>query len=106
MSESSAVKEVAIVVVFTPPAIMEQEDNAPEITRTTIRTTKAITSTELILEKLQEGSLESKIVKALSLIYILEQFEKLQPSKDEIISIFSISYSSEEINQAIDKLRC
>ena len=60
--------------------------------------------TELILEKLQTNSLESKIVKTLSLIYILEQFEKLQPSKDELISIFSISYSSEEINQAIDNL--
>lgn len=60
--------------------------------------------TEMILEKLQEGSLESKIVKTLSLVYTLEQFEKLQPSKDEIISIFSISYSSEEINQAIDNL--
>ena len=60
--------------------------------------------TELILEKLQEGSLESKIVKTLSLIYTLEQFEKLQPSKDEIISIFSISYLPEEINQAIDNL--
>lgn len=60
--------------------------------------------TEVILEKLQEDSLESKIVKTLSLIYILEQFEKLQPSKDEINSIFSISYSPEEINQAIDNL--
>ncbi len=60
--------------------------------------------TELILEKLQSNSLESKIVKTLSLIYILEQFEKLQPSKHELISIFSISYSSEEINQAIDNL--
>jgi len=60
--------------------------------------------TELILEKLQEGSLESKIIKTLSLIYILEQFEKLQPSKDEIISIFSISYSTDEINLAIDNL--
>lgn len=44
--------------------------------------------TELILEKLEDGTLESKIVKALSLIYILEQFEKLQPSKDEIAGIF------------------
>ena len=60
--------------------------------------------TELILEKLQEGSLESKIIKTLALIYILEQFEKLQPSKDELISIFSISYSRDEINEAIDNL--
>lgn len=60
--------------------------------------------TEVILEKLQEGSLESKIVKTLSLIYILEQFEKLNPSQGEISNIYSISYSTEEINQAISNL--
>lgn len=60
--------------------------------------------TELILEKLEEDSLECKIVKTLSLIYILEQFEKLQPSKEEIISIFSISHSTGEISVAIDNL--
>lgn len=60
--------------------------------------------TELILEKLDEDSLESKIVKTLSLIYILEQFEKLQPSKDELVSIYSIGYTPEDINQAIENL--
>lgn len=60
--------------------------------------------TEVILDKLDEKSLESKIVKTLALMYILEQFEKLQPSKDEIVSIYSISFSPEEINQAIDNL--
>lgn len=60
--------------------------------------------TELILEKLDENSLESKIVKTLSLIYILEQFEKLQPSKDELVGIFSVSYQPAEINQAINNL--
>ena len=37
-----------------------------------------------ILAKLEEDSLESKIVKTLSLIYILEQFEKIKPTKDEM----------------------
>lgn len=60
--------------------------------------------TEMILSKLQESSLESKIIKTLALVYILEQFEKMQPSKDELVSIYSISYSPEEINQAIDNL--
>ena len=60
--------------------------------------------TELILEKLEEGTLESKIIKTLSLIYILEQFEKLQPSKDELAGIFSISYKPEEITTAINNL--
>lgn len=59
---------------------------------------------EMILDKLTENSLESKIIKTLALIYILEQFEKLQPSKDELISIFSISYTPEEINKAVDNL--
>lgn len=60
--------------------------------------------TEMILERLDETSLESKIVKTLALIYILEQFEKLPPSKDELISIYSISFTPEEITQAIDNL--
>lgn len=60
--------------------------------------------TEVILEKLSPKSLESKIIKTLSLIYILEQFEKLQPSKDELVSIFSIHYDVNEINSAIDDL--
>lgn len=60
--------------------------------------------TEMILNKLSDASLESKIIKTLALVYILEQFEKLQPSKDELISIYSISYTPEEINQAIDNL--
>ena len=60
--------------------------------------------TEEILEKFSPDMLESKIIKTLSLIYILEQFEKLQPSKDELIGIFSVGYSPEEINRAINNL--
>ncbi len=60
--------------------------------------------TEIVLDKLEEDSLESKIVKTLSLIYILEQFEKLQPTKESIIGIYSVSYQAEEINQAINNL--
>lgn len=60
--------------------------------------------TQAILNKLEPTSLEAKIVKALSLIYILEQFEKIKPTKGEIASIFSINHTTEEINQAIQKL--
>jgi len=60
--------------------------------------------TTVILDKLQVGSLESKIVKTLSLIYILEQFEKLKPSKNEIVGIFSSSYSVEKVENAINNL--
>lgn len=60
--------------------------------------------TAAILPKLQPDSLESRIVKTLALIYILEQFEKLKPSKDEIIGIFSVNYSVDEIETAITTL--
>lgn len=57
--------------------------------------------TNTILSQLQKESLESKIVKTISLIYILEQFEKLKPTKDELVGIYSVAYSVPEIEQAI-----
>lgn len=57
-----------------------------------------------ILSKLSEDSLESKIVKALSLFYALSQFERLKPTKDEIVGVYSSSYTMGEITSAIDNL--
>ena len=59
----------------------------------------------IILDKIgNELSLESKIIKTISLMYILEQFEKLKPTKDEIMNIFSINYDQKDIELAIDNL--
>lgn len=60
--------------------------------------------TTAILVKIEEGSLESKLVKTLSLIYILEQFEKLAPTRDELVGIFSVDYTVPEVEEAIDNL--
>ena len=60
--------------------------------------------TNTILSKLAEGSLESKIVKTISLIYILEQFEKLSPTRDELVGIFSVCHTVSEVESAIDNL--
>lgn len=60
--------------------------------------------TNTILSKLAEGSLERKIVKTIALIYILEQFEKLTPTRDELVGIFSVSYTVPEVENAIDNL--
>lgn len=60
--------------------------------------------TNVILAKLVDGSLESKIVKTIALIYILEQFEKIKPTKDELVGVYSVSYTVEEIEQAIANL--
>lgn len=60
--------------------------------------------TTTILSQLSEGSLEAKIIKTISLIYSLAQFERLKPTKDEIVSIYESSYSVPEITAAIDAL--
>ncbi len=60
--------------------------------------------TSNILERLPEDTLGSKIVKTLSLIYILEQFERLAPTQEQIVGIFSGEYDVEEITGAINKL--
>lgn len=60
--------------------------------------------TQKALEKLEENSLEQRIVKTLALIYILEQFEKLAPSQDEIYRIFSLEFSENEISKSINNL--
>lgn len=60
--------------------------------------------TNVILAKLEANSLESKIVKTISLIYILEQFEKIKPTKDELVGIYSVGYTVEEIEEAISNL--
>ena len=65
---------------------------------------KMYSLTATLLDKLQDSSLESKIVKLLSLIYILSQFERLPPNNDTIHNAFSDSYSRDEIDKAINNL--
>lgn len=60
--------------------------------------------TSNILAQLDENTLGAKIVKTLSLIYILEQFERLSPTKEQIIGIYSAEYSVDEIETAISDL--
>ena len=60
--------------------------------------------TSAILRQIAEDTLESKIVKTISLIYILEQFERLSPTKEQIIGIYSGVYSVDDIEAAISNL--
>ena len=49
---------------------------------------KIYDTTSKVLQKLDDKSLAMKIVKTVSLIYIVEQFERLAPTKDTIIETF------------------
>lgn len=59
--------------------------------------------TSSILRKIDEDSLEAKIVKTLALIYILEHFEKLKPTLDELTGIYSY-YGTDAVNDAVKRL--
>ena len=60
--------------------------------------------TENILKQIADGSLGSRIVKTISLIYMLEQYEKLKPTKEEITGIYSSLYTIPEIDSAVNEL--
>lgn len=64
----------------------------------------AFVLTSTILNQIPENTLGSKIVKTISLIYILAQFERLNPTKEQIIGIYSGSYDVNEIERAISDL--
>ena len=67
-----------------------------------IHDTFVLTST--ILNQIPEDTLGSKIIKTISLIYILGQFERLNPTKEQIIGIYSGTYELSEIEQTISDL--
>ena len=60
--------------------------------------------TRTILNRLPEGALESKIIKTISLIDILGQYERLDPTKEQIIGIYEGLYDIGMIEQSIDNL--
>lgn len=59
--------------------------------------------TSSILRKIEPDSLEAKIVKTIALIYILEQFEKLRPTVDELNGIYG-EYGADAVNDAVKRL--
>ena len=65
---------------------------------------KIYLSASNILQALSEESLCSKIVKTLALIYMLEQFERLKPTKGEVLEIYSAAYDAATVARAIDEL--
>lgn len=52
----------------------------------------------------KKKSLECKIIKTLCLLYILQQFEKIEPVKEEIFRIYKNEYSEDDVLFAIDNL--
>jgi len=58
---------------------------------------KQYETTFKVLQKLDENSLATKIIKTISLIYIVEQYEKLSPIKNMIIDTYRDSVSDVQV---------
>ncbi len=58
----------------------------------------------IIIDKLSGEELQQKIVKTIALIYMLEQYEKLAPTKETIISIYKQTYGLETVTAALEQL--
>ena len=65
---------------------------------------KTFSLTINILEQIKDQELESKLIKTISLIYMLAQFDKLKPIKEELVGIYGLDYSTEKIEKAITHL--
>lgn len=57
-----------------------------------------------ILAQLDRKGLEAKIIKAIALVYIVNQFEKYPPKPDNIIETFYGVYAAEDIIKALEEL--
>lgn len=57
-----------------------------------------------ILIQTEPTTLAAKIIKTIALIYMLEQFELLAPTKEQLAEIFSYAHSTEEIMRAFEEL--
>lgn len=56
-----------------------------------------------ILKKIS-NDIEKKIVKTIALIYVLDQFERIAPTIEELNNIFKFKYESQEVDEAIKRL--
>lgn len=71
----------------------------------TSETHKIYKLTATVLSKVDEKSLQAKIIKLLSLIYIVSQFEKLAPTVDVVVETFKdVIGDAKLINEALEKL--
>jgi len=91
--------------MLTPDAIYDYFEPLLRKEPYTSSTHQQYKLTESVLRRVDENSLGAKIIKTISLIYIVEQFEKLPPLVDVIIDTYRDSVSDiKEISDAISDL--
>lgn len=57
-----------------------------------------------VLKKLDKNQLESKIIKIIALIYIINQFDLLPPTRENVVNALQYSYEATDIDKSISQL--
>ena len=93
------------IILFTPDVLFDYFENQLQNEPYTSEIKKYYLMAAKILRQLENNSLESKIVKTLSLVYCLNQFERLSPDLNFLFALYDdAGYSREEIRGAVKNL--
>lgn len=65
---------------------------------------KIYTLSARLLNQLETGSLDARIIKTIAIIYCVQQFERVAPTVETLCNIFCVQYDRKEIAQKIDEL--
>lgn len=91
--------------LFTPDILFDYFENQLQNEPYTSNIKKQYLRASTILQKLERDSLEAKLVKTVSLIYALNQFERLRPDTKTLFAVYRDSgYKAESIRQAFQNL--
>lgn len=90
---------------FTPDILFDYFENQLQNEPYTSDIKKHYLKASSILRKLDRNSLEAKLVKTISLIYTLNQFERLRPDTNSLFAIYrDAGYKQEDIRQSFQNL--
>lgn len=93
------------IILFTPDVLFDYFENQLQNEPYTSEIKKNYLMAVQILRQLEKTSLEAKIVKTISLIYCLNQFERLSPDLNFLFALYDdAGYSREEIRGAVKNL--
>lgn len=93
------------IILFTPDVLFDYFENQLQNEPYTSEIKKYYLIASQILRRLEKTSLEAKIVKTISLVYCLNQFERLSPDLNFLFALYDdAGYSREEIRGAVKNL--
>ena len=93
------------IILFTPDVLFDYFENQLQNEPYTSEIKKNYLIASQILRRLEKTSLEAKIVKTISLVYCLNQFERLSPDLNFLFALYDdAGYSREEIRGAVKNL--